>query len=117
MRFKLDEDIPLELGELPRVAGHDAVTVLDQGLGSVVDRDIAAVCRREGRVVITFDTGFADIRQYPPSAYPGIVVLRLNNQSREHTLTIGALLLRAFGGESLDGQLWIVEETRVRVRV
>ena len=81
MRFKLDENIPLELGELLRVAGHDAVTVLDQGHAGFVDRDVAAVCRREGRIVITFDTGFADIRHYPPSAYPGIVVLRLNNQS------------------------------------
>lgn len=116
MRFKLDENIPLELRELLRVAGHDAQTVLDQRLGGFGDQDIAAACRREGRVIITFDTGFADIRQYPPSAYPGIVVLRLNNQSREHTLAVTGRLLRTLDGKSLDGQLWIVEETRVRVR-
>ena len=66
-----------------------AQTVLDQGLGGSRDQDLAAVCRREDRIIITFDTGFADIRQYPPSAYPGIVVLRLDSQARHHTLAIG----------------------------
>lgn len=116
MRFKLDENTPLELGELLRVAGHDAKTVLDQGLGGFGDHDITTACRREGRAIITFDTGFADIRRYPPTAYPGIVVLRLNNQSREHALAVTGRLLRMFDGKSLDGQLWIVDETRVRVR-
>ena len=55
MRFKLDENIPLELREVLRVAGHDAQTVLDQGLGGFGDQDIAAACRREGRVIITFN--------------------------------------------------------------
>ena len=116
MRFKLDENLPSELGDVLRQAGHDAQTVLDQGLGGSRDQDLAAVCRREDRIIITFDTGFADIRQYPPSAYPGIVVLRLDSQARHHTLAIGTRLLRALVGKSLDGQLWIVEETRVRMR-
>ena len=119
MRFRLDENIPLELGELLREAGHDAKTVLDQGLGGFGDHDIAAACLREGRAIITFDTGFADIRRYPPAAYPGIVVLRLNSQSREHTLAVTGRLLRTtphIDGKSLDGESWIVEETRVRVR-
>ena len=116
MRFKLDENIPLELGDLLRLAGHDAQTVLDQGLGGSGDRDLAVACRREDRIIITFDTGFVDIRQYPPGAYPGIVVLRLNSQVREHTVAIGVRLLRALDGKSPAGQLWIVEETRVRVR-
>ena len=74
------------------------------------------MCCREDRTIITFDTGFADIRQYPPGANPGIVVLRLNSQVREHTVAIGVRLLRALDGKSLAGQLWIVGETRVRVR-
>ena len=33
MRFKLDENLPLELKRLFTESGHDAVTVLDQGMG------------------------------------------------------------------------------------
>ena len=32
VRFKLDENLPAELADLFRQAGHDAVTVLDQTL-------------------------------------------------------------------------------------
>ena len=32
MRFKLDENLPVELANVFREAGHDAVTVLDQNL-------------------------------------------------------------------------------------
>ena len=116
MRFKLDENLPVDLAELFREAGHDAVTVLDQGLGGARDPDLALVCRREGRVIVTLDTDFADIRTYPPSAYHGIVVLRLGSQVRDHVLATATRLLQVLSGADISGQLWIVEESRIRVR-
>lgn len=116
MRFKLDENLPTELTDLLRDAGHDAKSVLDQGLGGASDDHIAAVCRHEGRAVVTLDTDFAEIRRFPPSAHPGIAVLRLANQSRDRILAIVRRLLLALAGDSLNGELWIVDETRVRVR-
>ena len=116
MRFKLDENLPVELADLFRKADHDAVTVLDQGLGGARDPDLASACVREGRVIVTFDTDFSDIRTYPPGAYSGLVVFRLNSQARDHVLGIGTRFLRALPGAGLDGQLWIVEESRIRVR-
>lgn len=116
MRFKLDENLPIDLAEMFREAGHDAVTVRDQGLTGARDSDLASVCMREGRAIVSFDTDFADIRTYPPDAHPGLVVFRLESQDRGHVLEIGARLLEALPGTSLSGQLWIVEETRIRVR-
>lgn len=82
MRFKLDENLPVELADVFREAGHNAVTVLDQDLGGVRDPDLASLCMREGRAIVTFDTDFADIRTDPPSAYPGFVVMRLESEAR-----------------------------------
>ena len=82
MRLKLDENLPVELADMFREAGHDAVTVLDQGLMGARDSDLASICRREGRMIVTFDTEFADIRTYSPGAYPGLVVFRLDSQAR-----------------------------------
>ena len=65
---------------------------------------------------MTLDIDFSDIRTYRPSAYSGIVVFRLNNQARDHILEIGARFLQRLSSTSLDGQLWIVEESRIRVR-
>ena len=116
MRFKLDENLPLELAELFREAGHDAVSVFDQGLGGARDADLARTCLREHRAIVTLDLDFADIRSYPPDAHSGIVVFRINHQARRHLLEIGARLLNALSESVLDGELWIVEESQIRVR-
>ncbi len=116
MRFKLDENLPSELASLFREFGHDAVTVLDQGMGGTDDSDLASVCAREQRVLVTLDKDFSDIRTYPPNRHAGIVVLRLQSQARDHVLTIGRRFLRTAPDGDLAGHLWIVEETRIRVR-
>ena len=116
MRLKLDENLPSELARLFIEAGHDAVTVLDQDIGGATDAIVASACLSEGRAIVTMDTHFADIRGYPPHLYSGIVVFRLDSQTRDHVLAIGARLLPTLSEEVLQGRLWIVEESRVRVR-
>ena len=116
MRFKFDENLPGEMAVLFAEAGHDAVTVLDEQIGGAKDPDLAAICLSEGRVLITLDGDFADIRAYPPRRYPGIVVFRLARQSRDYLLEIGVGLLRELHADSLQGQLWIVEDIRIRIR-
>ena len=116
MRLKLDENLPSELARLFIEVGHDAVTVLDQDIGSATDAIVASACLNEGRAIVTMDTHFADIRGYPPHLHPGIIVFRLDSQTRDHVLAIGARLLPTLSKEVLQGRLWIVEESRVRVR-
>ena len=74
------------------------------------------MCLRERRAIVTFDKDFTDIRTYPPSKYAGIVVFRLQTQARHHVLEIGNQFLRAVRSAVLEGHLWIVEESRIRVR-
>ena len=116
MRFKMDENLLVELADVFREAGHDAVTVLDQDFMGARVSDLASVCMREGRIPVTFDTDFADIRTYPPDAYPGLVVFRLDSQARGRVLKIGTRLLEVLSGADTSGQLWIVEESGIRVR-
>lgn len=77
----MDENLPVELAGMFREAGHDAVTVLDQNLAGAKVLDIASVCIREGRAIVTLDMDFADIRTYPPDVDPGLAVFRPSNQS------------------------------------
>lgn len=115
MRFKIDENLPAEFAVLFQEAGHDAVTVLDQELGGTDDPEVASVCLRERRAIVTLDTDFSDIRTYPPHLYSGIVVLRVNDQARDHLLQVGRKSLGALPDE-IDGRLFIVEESRIRIR-
>ena len=116
MRFKVDENLPVEVAEALRQSGHDAVTVLEQQHGGSADARLAALCQQEGRVLVTLDMDFADIRTYPPAAFPGLIVLRLGRQDKLHVLDVLARLLQVLRSELLDGTLWIVEENRIRIR-
>ena len=96
-------------------AGHDAVTVYDQRMNGAADPDLAAACFNEDRILVTSDLDFTDIRTYPPERYPGIIVFRPGRQSRDHLLGIARSLLDELT-DSVRGQLWIVEDSRIRIR-
>jgi predicted nuclease of predicted toxin-antitoxin system len=116
MRFKIDENLPVEVANLLAEDGHDAKTVPDQNLGGRSDPDIASVCRTEGRALITLDGDFGDVRAYPPSHHPGLIVLRLSRQGKNQILQVLPRVMRLMLAEPLDQHLWIVDEHRVRIR-
>lgn len=116
MRVKLDENLPIEFKRLFAESGCDAATVLDEGLGGASDDVLASACTAEQRALITQDVDFSDVRTYPPAEYPGIVVLRLSNPARDSILEVGSFLVERMRESSPDGQLWIVEDSRIRIR-
>jgi predicted nuclease of predicted toxin-antitoxin system len=116
MLFKVDENLHEEVADLLRQQGHDAVTVYDQQMQGQVDDNVAAVCRLEGRVIVTQDLDFSNILTYPPQDYAGIIVLRLHDQSRPSVVAVVSRLLPLFATESLVGSLWIVDEIGMRIR-
>ena len=116
MKFKIDENLPIEVAELLRQTGYDAATVLEQDLGGSADTDLASLCQEERRVFVTLDTDFGDIRAYPPEQFYGLIVLRLKRQDKPYVLQIFSRLIRIFSTEPLERHLWIVEEDRIRIR-
>jgi predicted nuclease of predicted toxin-antitoxin system len=116
MKFKIDENLPIELADRLTEAGFESSTIVAQGLGGLPDDDIFAKCCEEGRALITLDTDFADIRSYPPAKSPGIVVLRLGSRAKAHVLRVAAGLIDLLHRESVAKQLWVVEEHQVRIR-
>ena len=116
MQFKIDENLHPEVAALLSQHGHDATTVYDQGLRGHSDTEIAQVCQREARVLVTMDLDFADIRAYPPQDYVGIIVLRLTDQSRPAVLRVFRQILELLDHEPLTAHLWIVEEHQIRLR-
>lgn len=116
MRFKIDENLPIEVAALLVQAGHSATTVYDEALDGAVDDQLALACQRENRTLLTPDLDFADIRAYPPKDYSGLVVLRLARQDKNSALAAIERLLQSFQTQPLIGKLWIVDERRVRIR-
>jgi len=116
VRFKVDENLPVELAEILRQGGHDAFTVGDEQLAGSSDDTLAATCRQEARVLVTLDLDFANVCAYPPSDHPGIIVLRLARQDKPHVLRVFSGLFALLASEPLEKHLWIVSETGIRIR-
>ena len=116
MRFKTDENLPVEVAELLRQHQHDALSVQDQQMAGQGDPQIARVCQMEGRALVTCDLDFADIRAYPPEDYPGIIVLRPAVQSVSSLLRLVNRARPLIDVEPLNGCIWVVDDHRVRIR-
>jgi Domain of unknown function (DUF5615) len=79
------------------------------------DRNLAETCRSLGLCLVTADLDFAQILDFPPDRYPGIIVLRHPYPTllkmRELVRQVAITVAR----ESPAGRLWIVEPGRVRI--
>jgi predicted nuclease of predicted toxin-antitoxin system len=114
MRFKVDENLHPEIAELLQLHGHDAATVFDQGLRGYNDEQIAQACLAEGRVLLSLDLDFSNLLAFPPDLYPGLIVLRLRNRSRDAVKRVVGRVLGHLATRSIAGQLWVVDELRIR---
>ena len=70
MKVKLDENLPAELLDDLRAAGHEADTVRDEALAGAPDAVVLGRVRDDRRVLLTLDKGIANVRAYPPSTIP-----------------------------------------------
>jgi predicted nuclease of predicted toxin-antitoxin system len=118
MRFLVEANLPRSFLALLRSFGHTSEHVRDVGLGAAPDSQIAARARATGSVLVTRDLDFANIRDFPPADYPGLIVLRLpDDATAEHILNVlRQFLLRTDLVTQTPGHLVIIEKSRVRFR-
>src|SRR5690242_5988312 len=118
MHFLLDADLPRSLKPLIERYGHAATDVRDIGLGSAKDPPIAAYAQAHRLCLMTGDFGFADIRNYVPAAYAGLVVLELPRNATASFIMhlVESLLQQPEVVTKIQGRLVIVAPGRVRLR-
>lgn len=117
MKLKIDEKLPSECAEILRGGSLEADTVADERLTGAEDSAIAGRSRTEGRVLVTLDRDFANIRAYPPAEFAGIIVLRSKRPDKRAVLTLVHRVALALANRAPAGELWIVEPDRIRFRV
>lgn len=101
-----------------RQAGHECVDVRDVGLGDAPDLAVANYDKSNTLAIVTRDSDFGDVRNYPPANFPGIVVVQLHDGATANELTTA---LRSFLQQEklvahMHGNLAILEPGRVRFR-
>jgi predicted nuclease of predicted toxin-antitoxin system len=116
VKLKLDENLPLSLK--PRLArrGHDVDTVPDEKLQGAEDPRVLSAAADEGRLLLTLDRGFGDVRRYPPGSHGGIVVIRPADGSRDAVIVAVDQLVEHHDLNDLVGAVAVVQRGILRVR-
>jgi len=118
MHILLDANLPRSVVQAVTAASHTGIDVRVVGLRTASDSAIAAYARSEGFCIATRDYDFADVRNYPPADYHGIIVLDLPDDAiaSEVCELLRDFLLRPDVEKEMPGRLAIVRADRVRFR-
>lgn len=117
MDFLIDASMPRSAAPLVGSLSHNAVDVRDIGMTSATDDAIAAHAQTHQQAIISRDFDFADVRNYPPELYHGIVVIDLPCTATVPTiLSLLSAFFQSGTLKDLPGRLAIVEPGRIRLR-
>lgn len=116
MKFKIDENLPVEFVNVLDSTGYVAMTALEQGLEGKADSEVINKCLEEKFILVTLDLDFADIKLYPPHKYPGLMIIRAKNQDKWHLIEVFRSIIPNLKHDKIKGTLWIVEERQIRIR-
>lgn len=116
MRIKLDENLSADLVEDLAALGHDVDTAPNEGLAGREDPEVWAGAQAAGRLLITQDLDFSDVRKFVPGTHHGLILVRLREPSRSRLRARVAEVFRSEAVETWGACLVVVGDSKVRVR-
>ena len=116
MLIKVDEDLPQAVVQMLRDKGHQALGVVEQGMGGYKDPALWQAVQMEQRYLVTADKGFADIHLYAPGSHAGVLLLRPDQDGIRPMLELLEKVLERYELEDLAGTVSVVTSRGIRVR-
>lgn len=116
LKIKVDEDLSGSVAGRLREAGYLAESVVEEGLSGAKDSVLWRSVHAEGRLLITADKGFADVRKFPPGTHPGILLLRPDQDGVGPLQTLMGMVLREGPLERLQGTIAVATPRGLRIR-
>ena len=115
--FLVDEDLPLSLSALLRQKGHSCEHIIELGQRGAPDAKVFALAQEHNAILISRDTDFGNILQFPLGAHRGIVVVRFPSETRSRRVVDAVVeLLEAVEENEFAGSLIVIEPGRIRIR-
>lgn len=116
LRVKIDEDLPKQIADIFIQHGYEAATVVEQGWQGLSDEQLWPRVQEEGRLLVTADKGFANVRVYPPGSHSGILLLRLEEESRRGYLALVETVLQQLDIAGHIGAVIVASPRGLRIR-
>jgi predicted nuclease of predicted toxin-antitoxin system len=116
LKVIVDEDLPRQAVQLLREHGHDAASVVEQGMGGWKDPSLWIAIQKDERYLVTGDKGFGDIRVYPPGTHRGILLLRPAEDGIRPILELLQKVLDSYKLEDLVGAITVATPRGIRLR-
>ncbi|MBV9265733.1 MAG: DUF5615 family PIN-like protein [Acidobacteriaceae bacterium] len=116
MKIKLDENLPERLVPELVSLGHDTDTVHAEHLDGRDDNDIWQAAQSGGRLLITQDLDFSDMRRFVPGTHAGLLLVRLAQPGRDALVARVAALFATEPVEDWRGCLIVATDHKLRVR-
>lgn len=113
VHFKLDENVPLQIGEVLKKQGFSVSSVFSERISGIKDKELLRLCIRKEFVLITLDKDFTFVNK----PHEGIIVFRLKSQGVKKVLAGFQHLREKFDLQKCKGVLIIVEEDKVKIRL
>ena len=116
MKFKLDENLPLQIATSLKALGFDAHSVDQEGLSGHSDQELWEAVQREERFLITQDLDFSDVRRFAPGNHHGILVIRLHSPSRRGLVRRVEGIFKSENVSGWAGCFVVASEYKLRIR-
>lgn len=115
IKILTDECINNDLISTLKSHGYDVLTIHDIKMVGFTDERILDKAVELKRALLTFDRGFGDIFRFDVTKHYGVIVLLVNNLSKEEIVTLPLNYLEnVVGKNDLKGSLIIVGKTKIR---
>jgi predicted nuclease of predicted toxin-antitoxin system len=116
MSILLDQCVPRKYKYLLQSWGYAATLLNEHIAPDASDVDVIALAQTLDAVLLTVDLDFANILNYPPGNYAGVVVMRYEASNEDALGSTLQQVLTDLYRDPLRGVLVIIEPTRYRVR-
>ncbi len=116
MKIKIDENISAKVAAVLNQLGHETDTVHQEGLVGQDDAQIWKAAQESGRLLITQDLDFSDIRRFAPGTHCGLLLVRLQSPGRIALLERIRTLFQTEQVENWEGCFVVATEHKLRVR-
>lgn len=113
--FLIDECVSKQTTFVIEKLGYSVYEAESVGLRGAKDDVIFKIAQEKKAVLVTYDKGFGDIREYPPSDHNGIILIRVHDFiSLKKCNEVLEILLKM--EEKFKGTLFVVDGEKYRKR-